>query len=71
MFVPEIPSRVAELDPEQPRLAVPWLARLRHYGGLRGTLPRLQRLLHEFRFTSIETTMAGSQRTGASRTVLA
>ncbi len=60
-----------ELDLEQPRLAVPWLARLRHYGGLRGTLPRLQRLLHEFRFTSIETTMAGSRRTGASRTVLA
>ena len=43
-----------EVDPDQPRLAVPWLARLRHYRGLRRTLPRLERLLSEFRFTSVE-----------------
>lgn len=43
-----------EVDPDQPRLAVPWLARLRHYRGLRKTLPRLERLLSEFRFTSVE-----------------
>lgn len=55
-----------ELDLEQPRLAVPWLARLRHYGGLRRTLPRLQRLLREFRFRSIEATIASSRPTGGS-----
>jgi len=43
-----------EIDPDQPRLAVPWLAKLRHYRGLRRTLPRLERLLSEFRFTSVE-----------------
>jgi polysaccharide deacetylase family protein (PEP-CTERM system associated) len=42
-----------ELDVDQPRLAVPLLARLRHYGGLHRTLPRLERILSEFRFTSV------------------
>ena len=42
-----------ETDPGQPRLDVPWLTRLRHYGGLGRTEPRLRRLLREFRFTSI------------------
>jgi polysaccharide deacetylase family protein (PEP-CTERM system associated) len=41
-----------EIDPAQPRLAAPALTRLRHYGGLHRTLPRLERLLTEFRFTS-------------------
>lgn len=49
-----------ELDPEQPRLQVPWLARVRHYGGLRRVVPRLERLLGEFRFTSIDATLAGA-----------
>jgi polysaccharide deacetylase family protein (PEP-CTERM system associated) len=43
-----------ELDPEQPRLRVSLQARLRHYTGLERTLPRLRRMLAEFRFTSIE-----------------
>ncbi|HEV8600378.1 MAG TPA: XrtA system polysaccharide deacetylase [Gemmatimonadales bacterium] len=43
-----------EVDPEQPRLPVGPLTRLRHYGGLERTLPRLERLLNEFRFTSVE-----------------
>ena len=43
-----------ELDVEQPRLKVPLHARIRHYGGLGRTLPRLRRLLSEFSFTSIE-----------------
>ena len=47
-----------EIDPAQPRLAAPWHARLRHYTGLAGTLPRLQRLLADFRFTSIAETVA-------------
>lgn len=42
-----------EVDAEQPRFAVPWSTRLRHYGGLRGTPRRLDRLLSEFRFTTI------------------
>lgn len=42
-----------EVDPEQPRIRVPFLTRLRHYGGLRRTVPRLSLLLSEFRFTSV------------------
>lgn len=43
-----------ELDPSQPRLCVPRLARMRHYGGLHRTAPRIERLLKEFRFTSAQ-----------------
>lgn len=39
-----------ELDPGQPRFPVPFRTRIRHYGGLDATLPRLNRLLSEFRF---------------------
>ena len=42
-----------ELDPEQPRLSVSWLAGIRHYRGLERARPRLDRLLAEFRFTSV------------------
>ena len=42
-----------ELDPEQPRVAAPWLSRARHYTGLRRTKPRLERLLSAFQFTAI------------------
>ena len=42
-----------ELDPGQPRLDVPLLTRIRHYRGLRETEARIERLLTEFRFTSI------------------
>ncbi len=45
-----------ELDVGQPRLAVSRLTRIRHYGGLGGTTPRLRRLLAEFRFRSIAET---------------
>jgi polysaccharide deacetylase family protein (PEP-CTERM system associated) len=47
-----------ELDPEQPRLAVPWTTRIRHYGGLGGTIERLRRLLGEFRFMPVASTVA-------------
>jgi hypothetical protein len=46
-----------EIDPEQPRLEVSWLTRARHYGGLRKTMPRLERLLTEFQFVPIRETM--------------
>jgi polysaccharide deacetylase family protein (PEP-CTERM system associated) len=39
-----------EIDPEQPRLEVRGLSRLRHYGNLAKTEGRLRRLLGEFRF---------------------
>lgn len=42
-----------EVDPEQPRIRVSWLNRVRHYRGLGSTLDRLERLLGEFRFTSV------------------
>ena len=47
-----------EVDPAQPRLAVPWLTRVRHYGGLRRTTRRLGRLLKEFHFTTVRDTVA-------------
>jgi len=47
-----------EVDPAQPRLTVPWLTRMRHYGGLGRTTPRLERLLAEFRFSAIRDTVA-------------
>ena len=47
-----------EIDPAQPRLDVSWLTRVRHYGGLRHTVGRLERLLTEFRFTAVRDTVA-------------
>ncbi len=46
-----------ELDPEQPRLVRAWATRFRHYGGLRRTRPRLERLLRDFRFTTVARTV--------------
>ena len=42
-----------EIDPDQPRLPVSSLNRIRHYRGLAGTLARLEQLLAEFNFVSI------------------
>lgn len=42
-----------EWDPEQPRLDVPLLTKLRHYGGQAGVLGRLESLFRAFDFTSI------------------
>jgi polysaccharide deacetylase family protein (PEP-CTERM system associated) len=47
-----------ELDPAQPRISAPWHARLRHYTGMKQTLPRLHHLLADFRFTTIAQTVA-------------
>ena len=47
-----------EIDPDQPRLPVSLVTRLRHYRGLRDTLPRIKHLLTEFRFTSIGAALA-------------
>lgn len=42
-----------ELDPDQPRLKLPYLYRLRHYTNLDKTTGRLDRLLEDFEFTTI------------------
>lgn len=47
-----------EIDPDQPRLEVPWLTRFRHYSGLGRTAGRLHRLLSEFRFQPVAETVA-------------
>lgn len=47
-----------EVDPGQPRLPVGWLTRIRHYRGLARTLPLIETLLREFRFTSVRDWLA-------------
>ena len=47
-----------ELDPGQPRMKVGPLTRMRHYRGLRSNADRLERLLREFRFTSVARRLA-------------
>ncbi|MEO5588652.1 MAG: XrtA system polysaccharide deacetylase [Gemmatimonadaceae bacterium] len=47
-----------ELDPDQPRLKVPAVTRLRHYGGVARTPARIARLLSEFQFQPIAGTLA-------------
>lgn len=51
-----------ELDPEQPRVSVPYRTHLRHYGGLTRTVPRLKKLLAAFQFQSIAQTIAAHRR---------
>jgi polysaccharide deacetylase family protein (PEP-CTERM system associated) len=46
-----------ELDPAQPRIRAPFHTRLRHYGGLARTAPRVRRLLSTFRFQPIAVTL--------------
>ena len=58
-----------ELDAAQPRLNVSWVTRVRHYGGLRRTAPRLQRLLADFRFTAIRDTVDRFDATVAAQPV--
>jgi polysaccharide deacetylase family protein (PEP-CTERM system associated) len=51
-----------EVDPEQPRFHVSATTRIRHYTGLKSTLPRFARLLEQFQF---EPVAAMLERTGA------
>ncbi len=55
-----------ELDPDQPRVRVPYRTHLRHYGGLTRTIPRLRKLLAKFQFQSIAHTLAVADRKRAS-----
>lgn len=56
-----------EVDPDQPRLPASWTSRVRHYSGLDRTCRRLERLLAEFRFTSVASrgVVAGFGQSGA------
>ncbi|HXV16022.1 MAG TPA: XrtA system polysaccharide deacetylase [Gemmatimonadaceae bacterium] len=56
-----------EIDGEQPRLRVPPLTHIRHYRGLRTSLARIERLLSEFRFTTIESYLCQLKDPLASR----
>ncbi|HKP29732.1 MAG TPA: XrtA system polysaccharide deacetylase [Gemmatimonadales bacterium] len=47
-----------EVDPDQPRVPVSTLTRLRHYGGIERTMPRLERMLGEFEFGSVRDWLA-------------
>jgi polysaccharide deacetylase family protein (PEP-CTERM system associated) len=42
-----------ELDPDHPRIAFHWKARLTHYINLTSTRPRLERMLREFQFGAL------------------
>ena len=42
-----------EIDDDQPRIALPKLTRVRHYGNLGRTEARLERLLADFKFDAI------------------
>ena len=61
-----------EFDPEQPRCPAPALKRMRHYMNLARTLPRLEHLLGQFRFTSVRDVLDergfGREARSASRT---
>ena len=49
-----------EIDPEQPRLPVGALTRIRHYGGLARVEERLNRLMSMHRFTSVQKYLAAA-----------
>lgn len=51
-----------ELDLDQPRVPVDVLTRLRHYGGLNRMIPRVDRLMSEFHFTSIAGWLAAKRQ---------
>ncbi len=42
-----------EIDPEQPRMPLPWKRRFKYYVGLRGLEAKLERLLGEYRFIGV------------------
>jgi polysaccharide deacetylase family protein (PEP-CTERM system associated) len=56
-----------EIDPDQPRLPVSRLNRIRHYRGIGSALDRIEQLLEEFRFGTIAShlpTLASDRRPG-------
>ena len=57
-----------EIDPDQPRLATGTIARMRTYTGLRSMISKLDRLLSDFRFSTMTAVHPAS--TGMVRTAL-
>ena len=55
-----------ELDPEQPRVKLPRTKKLRHYLNLNKTAARLERLLDDFRFTTLRN-LLGLEEASAGR----
>ena len=49
-----------EIDPEQPRIPVGALTRIRHYGGLGRVEERLNKLMSAHRFTSVQKYLAAA-----------
>ena len=47
-----------ELDPHQPRPAMPWRNRVRHYIGMAREEQKLARLFRDIRFTAIRDVLA-------------
>jgi polysaccharide deacetylase family protein (PEP-CTERM system associated) len=43
-----------EIDPDQPRIAAPWLSRFRHYNNLDSTETKCQKLLNDFSWAPME-----------------
>lgn len=56
-----------EIDPDQPRLPVSRLNRIRHYRGLSSALGRIESLLAEFRFDAIASHLSRLAPDGASK----
>jgi polysaccharide deacetylase family protein (PEP-CTERM system associated) len=56
-----------ELDPDHPRLDLPWRISLTHYWNLSGSRRRLQRLLREFRFTTMREVLDLENRAAVPR----
>jgi polysaccharide deacetylase family protein (PEP-CTERM system associated) len=58
-----------EIDPDQPRLTAGWLGRFRHYRNLRETESRLQQLLRDFAFGTLQSVLANSAVANAAAPV--
>jgi polysaccharide deacetylase family protein (PEP-CTERM system associated) len=59
-----------EIDPDQPRLPASWITRARHYRNLHKTESRLERLLDEFAFGTVQQVLSrlvGSEVPAAER----
>jgi polysaccharide deacetylase family protein (PEP-CTERM system associated) len=49
-----------EIDPDQPHIKAPWRSRFRHYTNLHRTAGRLDRLVRDFRWASMEEVFLGA-----------
>lgn len=55
-----------EIDPGQPRIEASWRSRFRHYTNLHRTESRLEALISDFRWASMEDVFLGKQTAGAA-----